>query len=164
MRHIGEVLSSLGRTADTESMSEAEIKARVRQCARLIAQWPQARIGSVDATLYEYVNATRGVPLRHLHAIIDAARDAGGEFLPPAGTILERAARFLAQSRPRTYNPAMPPEQAIADETWELTRELRTAQREAAPLLLEDVSRALLGSGDGPRIGPGDDDFDGAPL
>lgn len=156
MQHITAVLSSLGQTPDVEPMPEPEVKARVRQCARLFAAWPNARPASVDATLLEYVNATRGVPIDSLPALIDLVRDAGGEFLPPAGAVLERAAKFLATSKRREYNPALSIEQRIADDVHDNLRALKAATRETAPLLLEDVERALLGTGTSlARIGAG---------
>lgn len=138
-------------------MPEDEVKARVRQCARLFAAWPNAKPGNVDATLLEYVNATRGVPIESLGAVIDSTRDAGGEFLPPAGAVLERAVRFVAASKDYAYNPAgLSLEERIRDEAHDLGRALRQATRATAPLLLEDVSRALLGDGrDARRIGAG---------
>lgn len=156
MQHITEVLSSLGRTPSAESMPEAEVKARVRQCARLFAAWPNARPASVDSTLLEYVNATRGVPIESLPALIDVVRDAGGEFLPPAGAVLERAVKFLATSKERGYNPALSIEQRIADDMHDMGRALKAATREIPPLMIEDVERALLGpGGDTPSLGPG---------
>lgn len=136
-------------------MSEAEVKARVRQCARLFAAWPNARPASVDATLLEYVNATRGVPIESLPALIDLVRDAGGEFLPPAGAVLERAARFLATTKERDYNPALSIEQRISDDMHDNVRALRAATRATAPLMLDDIERALIGPGHAARIGAG---------
>ena len=124
------------------------MKARVRQCARLFAAWPNAKPLSVDATLLEYVNATRGVPIDMLPGLIELVRDAGGEFLPPAGAVLERAAKFLAANKERSYSPSLSIEQRIADDVHDFTQALKAAQRDVPPLLIEDIERARLAAGE----------------
>jgi hypothetical protein len=69
-----------------------ELPDRLAACARILDAWPNARPLNRDRTLVEYVNATRGVPLERLGRVIQLAIDAGGDFMPPAGEILRRAA------------------------------------------------------------------------
>ena len=73
-------------------MEPEEVAARIGICARILDAWPNARPLNRDRTLLEYVNATRGVAVEKLPACIQLAIDAGGEFMPPAGEVLRRAA------------------------------------------------------------------------
>ena len=73
-------------------MAGDEIAQRLADCARVLDAWPNARPMNRDRTLLEYVNATRGVALDKLPHCIQLAIDAGGDFMPPAGEILRRAA------------------------------------------------------------------------
>lgn len=73
-------------------MEDEEALRRIATCARLFDAWPNARPWNRDRTLIEYANATRGVPLGDLDRCIQLAIDAGGDFMPPAGEVLRRAA------------------------------------------------------------------------
>lgn len=73
-------------------MAEAEIATRIALCARIFDAWPNARPMNRDRTLIEYVNATRGVPIERLGKCVQLAIDAGGNWMPAAGEILQRAA------------------------------------------------------------------------
>ena len=73
-------------------MPEHEIVERIATCARILDAWPNARPLNRDRTLLEYVNATRGVPIGRLGRCVQLAIDAGGDFMPPAGDVLKRAA------------------------------------------------------------------------
>lgn len=97
--------SELGRFNDfarwaVEPMAEGEIVDRIAVCARILDAWPNARPTNRDRTLLEYVNATRGVPLERLGQCVQLAIDAGGDFMPPAGDVLRRAAVQAAGGRP----------------------------------------------------------------
>lgn len=144
MEHISRALSSLGRTKDdARVMGADEIKARVRSCARLFAAWPNARPASLDLTLLEYVNATRGVPVEVLPEIIGSVIAAGGEFLPPAGAVLERVARHYAATKGYAYNPHV-----SGDEQRQRTEEreakaLKALQRGVEPVHVEEIAAAL---------------------
>ena len=90
--------SGLGQCSDLadlglpEPMPADEIVQRVALCARILDAWPNARPLNRDRTLLEYVNATRGVPMKRLPRCVQLAIDAGGEWLPAAGEVLRRAA------------------------------------------------------------------------
>jgi hypothetical protein len=73
-------------------MAADEVARRVMICARILDAWPNARPTNRDRTLLEYVNATRGVAVEKLPRCIQLAIDAGGDFMPPAGEIIRRAA------------------------------------------------------------------------
>jgi len=75
-----------------EPMPASEIAERIAICARILDAWPNARPMNRDRTLLEYVNALRGVPLERLERCVQLAIDAGGDFMPPAGEVLKRAA------------------------------------------------------------------------
>lgn len=130
-------------------MEPGEIAQRVRHLARLFAAWPGARVTSVDLTLLEYVNATRGVPLDVLPTLVQAVIDAGGEFLPPAGTLLERAARLYAERVSSGYHPALSPEERRRDALHDGIRTLRSAHCTVEPVAIEAVARALVTAGSG---------------
>lgn len=96
-RGLRTLRSGLGQLFEREPqpfrvMPPDEALARVAICARILDAWPNARPMNRDRTLVEYVNATRGVPLASLPACIQHAIDAGGDFMPPAGEVLRRAA------------------------------------------------------------------------
>lgn len=65
---------------------------RLSTCGRLLDAWPNARPPNRDRTLIEYLNATRGVPLERLGRCVQLCIEAGGDFIPPAGEVLRRAA------------------------------------------------------------------------
>ena len=67
--------------------------------------------------------------------------------MPPAGAVLERAAKFLATNKERSYSPSLSIEQRIADDIYDFTQTLKAAQRDVPPLLIEDVERARVGPG-----------------
>ena len=92
--------SELGQSSDLERFLDGpsveiearELAHRITVCARLLDAWPNARPLNRDRTLIEYVNATRGVPAGRLERCIQLAIDAGGDWLPPAGEVIKRAA------------------------------------------------------------------------
>lgn len=129
-------------------MSERELAMRARQCARILHAWPAARVNNMDHTLLEYVNATRAVPLEALRPMVDALISAGGEWLPPAGEVVKRAALALSQARPRSYSPASSITERENQEAALVAAEVRRATRSAPPLLaLPTGAQRRLGDG-----------------
>lgn len=124
-------------------MEADEIKARVRSCARLFAAWPNARPASLDLTLLEYVNATRGVPVDVLPELVGAVIAAGGEFIPPAGAILERVARHYAATREYGYNPHVSGDEQRARTEEHEAKVLKSLQRGVEPVHVEEIAAAL---------------------
>ena len=157
MKALRDLLSFDGLTREAAvELSVAELKARVRECARLFAAWPNARPACLDLTLLEYVNATRGIPLDHLRGLIETVISAGGEFIPPAGAILERAARDLASARSFTYNGHISTDQLRLEYGASVERELRSLQRGVEPVCIEAVQRALaIEPGERPGLSDG---------
>lgn len=145
MQRVGDLcsLNGLGLSEPARVMDVDEIKARIRACWRLLAAWPTARVLDPDLTLLEYVNATRGVATELLPRLIDDVIAAGGEFLPPAGTLIERVARYrVARSAP-AYNAHVSGEQRAAEA---VKRALRLARRDleaVEPIAVDAVARAL---------------------
>lgn len=157
MQRIGDLLSSLLHTPESFTVIEAdELKARLRQCGRLLSAWPNARPANVDLTLLEYVNATRGVPVSQLGGLIEAAIQAGGEFMPPAGALMERVIKAKVTPRSYAYNAHITGEQSARETQERLLAEARRDARTIEPVMLEDVRRAVgIEAGSASRIGPG---------
>lgn len=157
MQRIGDLLSSLLHTPESFTVIEAdELKARLRQCGRLLSAWPNARPASVDLTLLEYVNATRGVPVLQLAGLIDAAIQAGGEFIPPAGALMERVIKAKVTARSYAYNAHITGEQSARETQERLLEEARRDARTIELVMIGDVRRAVgLEAGAATRIGPG---------
>ena len=130
-------------------MGPGEVVHRVAACARILDAWPNARPMNRDRTLVEYVNATRGVPLGQLAGVIQAAIDAGGDFMPPAGEVLRRAVSHTIGGKPvgTDRDAHFWYEKRLA----EGLQELRYATAGVAMLdpdrAIEANSRPLLGSG-----------------
>lgn len=124
-------------------MEADEVKARGRQCSRLLSAWPNARPMSVDLTLIEYVNATRGVPLPMLSGMIDAVIQAAGEFMPPAGAIMERVVRSKITARGMAYNANVSGEQRAKEAQERLLAEARKDAAAVEPVLLEELQQAV---------------------
>ena len=148
VQHISDHLSLPGQANERNPrlIEEEELKARVRTCGRLLAAWPNARPASVDLTLLEYVNATRGVTLRELSDLISSCIQAGGEFIPPAGEIIGRVVK-LTTARAFTYNAHISGEQRALESQERQRIEARAASRGVELVLLEEVQRLAIGSG-----------------
>lgn len=145
--------SALGQCRTDRTINAAEVRRRVRVLLRLFAAWPNARPANEDATLLEYLNATRGVSLEQLPRLVQAVIDAGGEFVPPASTLLERAAKHLSRMKQRTYNPVASIEEREEWERHDLLQSFRATQREVAPVLPADLrASARIGLGDERQI------------
>lgn len=150
MKRIGDLLSLPSDLAPEWRVIDAEeLRARIRHCARLFAAWPNARPASIDATLLEYLNATRGVSLAELPALITSVIAAGGEFIPPAGALFERVVKAGITALDQGYNAHISGEQRAIEQQQRVLHHERSAARSVEPILLEEVSRVLaLAGGD----------------
>jgi hypothetical protein len=130
-------------------MDGEEIKLRVRECARLFAAWPNARPLSLDSTLMEFVNATRGVAIERLEGFVSEVIEAGGEFLPPAGAIVQRVANARATALATGYNAHVSIEERTRKIREQEQRAMREASERVEPLRVSAVETALQQIGAG---------------
>lgn len=98
--------------------------------------------------MYEYIDATRGLNIEsgELERLVQLVIEGGSEFLPPAGTLLVRAATLAAERKVRSYSPSTTIVDRIAMEV-ETTRARLVAKAESVePVDLDDLRYAISGN------------------
>lgn len=137
-----------------------ELAERCKILSRLFSAWPNSRPASVDATLCEYLEATRGISYEsgELERLVNLVIADASEFLPPAGAILRRAAELVAARQKRSYSPSASVADRIEADTEKLLRRIEAKTEAVETIDLDDVRYVLAGhpGGQGPlKLGAG---------
>jgi hypothetical protein len=101
-----------------------------------------------DATMYEYIDATRGLNVEsgELERLVQLVIEGGCEFLPPAGALLVRAATLAAQRKAREYSPSTTVADRIAMDVEAIRARLVAKSEFVEPVDLDDLRYAISGN------------------
>ena len=108
----------------------------------------------------EYLEVTRGIQVEsgELARLVSLVIEDGGEFAPPAGAILRRAAKLLANRKPRGYSPSVSKSDRIDADVEKIMRQIEAKTERVETIDLDDVRYALSGNASGgevPQLGGG---------
>lgn len=145
------------RKCEQRVISGIELAKRAQVLGRLFSAWPGCRPANTDATMCEYLEATRGVNFEtgELSRLVSLVIADGGEFAPPAGAILQRGAKLLASRMKRTYSASTSITDRIEIDVEKILRQIEAKTAAVESIDLDDVRYALSGNATGgvvPRI------------